>query len=243
MLLEDKHAVIYGAGGPVGAAVARAYAREGAKVALAGRTTAKLNELARDITAAFPAVTDIAQVDVLDEQDVRRHADRLAEQAGGLDICFNAVGDEAELGTPLADLPLPLFIGPVTRLVTAQFLIAKAVAPHMRRRRSGVILTMTGSGTPTADMGGVMTAWAAVDALCGQLARELGPHGIRVLRLQSNGVTDDAGSGDPAERARSMLGRLASPSDVANVAAFLASDRAGTMTATAANITSGAEAS
>ena len=242
MLLEDKHAVIYGAGGPVGAAVARAYAREGAKVALAGRTTAKLNELARDIAAASPAVTDVAQVDVLDEQDVRRHADRLAEQTGGLDICFNAVGDEAQLGTPLPDLPLPVFLEPVTRLVTAQFLIAKAVAPHMTRRRSGVILTMTGSGTPAAGMGGAMTAWAAVDALCGQLARELGPRGIRVLWLRSNGVTEDVRSGDAAERARSMLGRLASPSDAANVAAFLASDQAGTMTATAANITSGAEA-
>ena len=72
MLLEDKHAVIYGAGGPVGAAVARACAREGAKVALAGRTTAKLNVLARDISAASRAVIDIAQVDVLDEQDVRQ---------------------------------------------------------------------------------------------------------------------------------------------------------------------------
>jgi 3-oxoacyl-[acyl-carrier protein] reductase len=70
-------------------------------------------------------------------------------------------------------------------------------------RNSGVILTMTGSGVPTAGMGGAMAAWAAVDALCGQLARELGPHGIRVLWLRSNGVA--------------------------------------TMTATAANITSGAE--
>jgi NAD(P)-dependent dehydrogenase (short-subunit alcohol dehydrogenase family) len=242
MLLQDKYAVIYGAGGPVGAAVSRAFARESAKVALAGRSTAKLDELAQDIAAAYPsAVIDVARVDVLDEEDVRRHADRLAEKTGGLDICFNAVGDEADLGTPLLDLPLPEFLEPVIRLVTAQFLIAKAVARHMRRRRSGVLLTMTGSGTPTAGMGGAMTAWAAVDALCGQLARELGPHGVRVVWLRSNGVTADGDSGDPAELARSMLGRLASPSDAADVAAFLASDRAGTMTATAANITSGAE--
>ncbi len=111
----------------------------------------------------------------------------------------------------------------------------------MVHRNSGVILTMTGSGVPTAGMGGAMTAWAAVDALCGQLARELGLHGIRVLWLRSNGVVANGGDDNSGERERSILNRLATPDDVANVAAFLASDHAATMTATAANITSGAE--
>ena len=239
MLLDNKHAVVYGAGGPIGAAVARGFAREGARVSLAGRTRAKLDELAQAISAASGNVADVAQVDVLDEQAVQRHADRLAKQVGGLDICFNAVGDEATLGQPLLDVPFAEFFRPITRLVTAQFLIVRAVARHMVVRNSGVILTMTGSGAPTAGMGGAMTAWAAVDALCGQLARELGPHGIRVVWLRSNGVAGD--EDNPTERERSMLNRLASPGDVANVAAFLASNRAATMTATAANITSGAE--
>jgi 3-oxoacyl-[acyl-carrier protein] reductase len=238
MLLDNKHAVVYGAGGRIGAAVARGFARQGARVSLAGRTPAKLDELAQAISAGSGNVADVAQVDALDEQAILRHADRLAEQVGGLDICFNAVGDEATLGESLLDVPFTEFIRPITRLVTAQFLIARAVARHMIPRKSGVILTMTGSGAPTAGMGGAMTAWAAVDALCGQLARELGPHGIRVLWLRSNGVADED---NPTERERSMLNRLASPDDVANVAAFLASNRAATMTATAANITSGAE--
>src|SRR6266516_2677506 len=191
MLLENKHAVIYGAGGPV---------------------------------------------DALDQQAVQRHASRLVEEVGGLDICFNAVGDEARLGRSLIELPFADFLRPVTRLVTAQFLIATTVARYMIPRNAGVILTMTGSGAPTAGMGGAMAAWAAVDALCGQLARELGPHGIRVLWLRSNGVAEE--EGNLTERARSMLNRLASPDDVGNVAAFLASDHAATMTATTANITS-----
>jgi NAD(P)-dependent dehydrogenase (short-subunit alcohol dehydrogenase family) len=239
MLLENKSAVIYGAGGPIGSAVARTFAHEGASVLLAGRSRGKLDELATDISAASGNVADIAQVDALDEEAVRRHATRLAGQVGRIDVCFNAVGDEATLGSLLIDMPLTEFVQPVTRLVTAQLAIAKAIAQHMIYRRSGVILTITGSGVPTPGMGGAMTAWAAVDALCGQLARELGPHGIRVLWLQSNGVVTDKDI--PAERARSMLNRLASPADVANVAAFLASDRAATMTATAVNITSGAE--
>jgi NAD(P)-dependent dehydrogenase (short-subunit alcohol dehydrogenase family) len=241
MLLNDKHAVVYGAGGPIGAAVAHAFAREGASVSLAGRARAKLDALAREISVASGNVADVAQVDALDQQAVWRHAGRLAEQVGGLDICFNAVGDQATLGTPLMDLPFADFLRPITRLVTAQFLIATAVARHMIHRNAGVILTMTGSGVPTAGMGGAMTAWAAVDALCGQLARELGPRGIRVLWLRSNGVTANGDNDNPGERARSMLNRLASPDDVGNVAAFLASDQAATITATAANLTSGAE--
>lgn len=206
---------------------------------LAGGTRGKLDELARDISVSSGHVADVAEVDAVDEEAVRQHADRLAEKVGGLDICFNAVGDEATLGPSLLDISFAEFVQPITRLVSAQFLIARAVARRMIHRRSGVILTLTGSGVPAAGMGGAMTAWAAVDALCGQLARELGPHGIRVAWLRSNGV---ATSGDdPAERERSMLNRLASPADVGNVAAFLASDRAATMTATAANITSGAE--
>jgi 3-oxoacyl-[acyl-carrier protein] reductase len=243
MLLEHKHAVIYGAGGPIGAAVARAFAREGARVSVAGRTRAKLDELAQDIaaTSGNAAVADVAQVDALDQQALQRHASRLVEAVGGLDVCFNAVGDEARLGQSLLEIPFADFLRPITRLVTAQFLIATAVAPHMIHRNAGVILTMTGSGVPTAGMGGAMAAWAAVDALCGQLAREFGPHGIRVLWLRSNGVAGDEDGDSPTERARSMLHRLASPADVGNVAAFLASDHAATMTATAANITSGAE--
>ena len=238
-LLENKHAVVYGAGGTVGQAVARAFASGGARVSLAGRTRATLDGLAREIHDEDGDVADIAQVDALDASALDRHIGGLVDEVGGIDICFNAVGDEATLGPSLIELAFPDFVHPITRLVSAQFLIATAVARQMIERKSGVILTMTGSGVPTAGMGGAMTAWAAVDALCGQLARELGPFGIRVLWLRSNGVS--ASGGDPAERERSMLHRLASPDDVGKVASFLASDQAATMTATAANITSGAE--
>ena len=237
-LLENKHAVVYGAGGTVGQAVARAFARDGSRVSLAGRTRATLDGLAREIHDEGGEVAGIAQVDALDEEAVQRHADRLVEEVGAIDICFNAVGDETTFGR-LMEMPFADFVRPITRLITAQFLIASAVARYMIDRNSGVILTMTGSGVPTAGMGGAMTAWAAVDALCGQLARELGQHGIRVLWLRSNGVTMDGD--DPTERARTMLNRLASPDDVGKVASFLASDQAATMTATPANITSGAE--
>lgn len=150
--------MVYGAGGTVGQAVARAFASGGARVSLAGRTCATLDGLARDIRGAGGDVADIAQVDALDASALERRIGGLVDEVGGIDICFNAVGDEATLGPSLIELGFPDFVYPITRLVSAQFLIATAVARQMIERKSGVILTMTGSGVPTAGMGGAMMA-------------------------------------------------------------------------------------
>src|SRR5436309_11701656 len=83
VLLENKNAVIYGGGGSVGGAVARALAREGAKVFLAGRTLATLDKVAQQI-AASGGVAETARVDALDERAVDEHADSVAEKAGGI---------------------------------------------------------------------------------------------------------------------------------------------------------------
>ena len=85
MLLENKNAVIYGAGGSIGGAVARAFAREGARVFLAGRTPATLEAVAQEIRSAGGRA-DAAQVDALDERAVDEHADAVAADAGGIDI-------------------------------------------------------------------------------------------------------------------------------------------------------------
>jgi 3-oxoacyl-[acyl-carrier protein] reductase len=91
MLLENKNAVIYGGGGSVGGAVARAFAREGAAVFLAGRTLARLDLVAQEISAAG-GKAETAEVDAMDERAVDRHADAVAARAGGIDIALNAVG-------------------------------------------------------------------------------------------------------------------------------------------------------
>ena len=94
MLLEDKNAVIYGAGGAIGGAVARAFAREGAKVFLSGRDAAPVEALADDIRAAG-GVADAATVDALDEAAIERYVAGVADQAGGVDVVLNAVGVHA----------------------------------------------------------------------------------------------------------------------------------------------------
>jgi NAD(P)-dependent dehydrogenase (short-subunit alcohol dehydrogenase family) len=135
MLLENKNAVIYGGGGAIGGAVARAFAREGAKVFLAGRTLAKLDAVAEEITAAG-GEAETAKVDALDEQSVEKHITEVAKEAGGIDICFNAIGMEDVQGTSLIEMSLEDFTRPITIATRTQFLAAKAVAPHMIKKGS-----------------------------------------------------------------------------------------------------------
>jgi NADP-dependent 3-hydroxy acid dehydrogenase YdfG len=90
MLLDNKNAVIYGAGGAIGGAVARTFAREGSNVHLAGRTLQSLQEVAQQIRSAG-GVAHTAQLDALEEQAVDQHADAVAEKAGSIDISFNLI--------------------------------------------------------------------------------------------------------------------------------------------------------
>jgi len=144
MLLEDENAVIYGGGGKVGGAVARAFAREEARVFFAGRTLESIEEVAEGIRSAG-GVAETAQVDALDERAVEEHADTVAEKTGGIDISFNLISYQDGQGTPLTEMPLQDFERPVTTAVRTQFLTARA-AWYMISQGSGVILTFGGAG-------------------------------------------------------------------------------------------------
>ena len=254
MLLEDKNAVIYGAGGAIGGAVARAFAREGARVFLAGRTLATLDKVAEDIRSAG-GTAETAQVDALNETAVDEHADAVAASAGSIDISFNLISYEDVQGTPLVEMPLQDFERPVVNAVRTQFLTSRAAARHMIGQGSGVILTFGGAGgrDPIRDyysggfqvyLGGFQLALGALDVLRRQLAVELGPHGIRVVTLHSGGVPETTRE-DWREAITqsfidsSMLKRVETLEDVGKVVAFAASDLARTMTATDINITCG----
>jgi NAD(P)-dependent dehydrogenase (short-subunit alcohol dehydrogenase family) len=89
MMLTDKVAVIYGAGGAIGGAVARAFAGEGATLFLTGRQRAPVEAVARDIVSAGGS-PEAAMVDALDEQAVDRHLQSVTDQAGRVDISFSA---------------------------------------------------------------------------------------------------------------------------------------------------------
>ena len=248
MLLDDRTAVIYGGGGAIGGAVARAFAREGATVHLAGRTPATLDAVAEEIRAAGGRA-DTARVDALDERAVDEHADAVATTGGGIDISFNAISHNFVHGTPMAEMALDDFAGEITTMVITQFLTARAAARHMIPRGSGVILAFGGSGDPMRDyhIGGTQVAFEAIEQMRRQLSAELGRRGIRVVTLRTGGVPESLPEGFEGREkivesivSPTMLGRAATLEDVGNVAAFVASDRARTLTAAAVNISCGA---
>jgi 3-oxoacyl-[acyl-carrier protein] reductase len=247
MLLENKNAVIYGGSGSIGGAVARAFAREGAYVHLVGRNLRRLEEVAEGIREAGGAAAT-AQIDALDEAAVDEHAELVAASAGSLDICFNLISYAETFGTPLAEMRLEDFERPVIDAVRSMFLTSRAAARQMIKQGSGVILAFGGYGDPMPNLGGFQVAFGAMEALRRSLACELGPHGIRVVTLQTGGIPESIVDASPEQReaitkdiaGRTMLNRAATLEDVGNVAAFAASDRARSMTATALNITAGA---
>ena len=255
MLLENRNAVIYGGGGAIGGAVARVFAREGARVFIAGRTRVKLDAVAADIAAAG-ATAETALVDVFDHRAVERHADAVAAKAGSIDIALNAVSIMHDQGTRLADLSLDEFMRPIDGCLRTLFITSQAVARHMGGGRPGVILTLSEPGSKLAVPGilGHSASGAAREAFSRVLAAELGPQNIRVICIRPHAISDApaAGSytkklfGEPLEGAMSgmaqgtLLKRLPTLSEVAETAAFLASSRAGAMTGTVVNLSAGA---
>ncbi|HKX25357.1 MAG TPA: SDR family oxidoreductase [Actinomycetota bacterium] len=255
MLLENKNAVIYGGGGRVGSAVARAFAREGATVFLAGRTLAPVEAVAEEIEAAGGRA-ESAQVDVLDEQAVEAHADSVVDAAGRIDVCFNAISHGDVHGPPLLEMRFDDFFRPISTAIRTEFLTSRAAARHMVEQGAGVILAITATTARQTipGVGGTGVTFDAMESLCRQWAAELAPRGVRVAWLLTTGLPEaladidafpEYGTGRTMTKAeliawnqeRTMLKRLTSLADVGNAAAFLASDRATAMTAVGANLT------
>ena len=253
MLLENKTAIVYGAAGAIGSAVARAYAREGAHVHLAGRTIHSLERVAETIRHAG-GTAHVAQVDVVDQTALQRHTADIVTAEGGIDVCFNATSNDDIQGRTVLDMHFDELMQPVAKSLTAHFNIATTVARQMARGNGGVILVMAGGREAIPRLGGAHVAWTALAGLSRQLAADLGCHGIRVVWLLSPGSlgfadhnqrTTDPAVEAPREQAppgpEGLLPRhQPTYEEVADIATFLASDSARTMTATEINLTGGA---
>ena len=259
MMLKDKVAVVYGAGGGIGGAVARAFSAEGAQVFLTGRTLAPVEVVAKDIAAAGGSA-EAAEVDALDEQAVDEHLQSVVDTAGRIDISFHAVGipNAGIVGVPLVELDVEQFALPITTQARSYFLTARLAARRMVANRSGVIMTVTAThareGIPL--VGGYGPAQAAKEALTRALSAELAPHGIRVVGLRPQAMPETRtikdgfapraeAMGMTWEQFQEMLAsrthprRLMTLEEMANTAVFMASDKASGMTGTTVNLTMG----
>lgn len=259
MMLKDKVAVIYGAGGAIGGAVAGAFATEGANLFLTGRHLAPVEVVAKEVASAGGSA-EAAEVDALDEQAVDTHLQSVIDKAGRIDISFNAVGipDTEILGVPLVGLDVEQFSLPITSYATSYFLTARLAARHMIPNKSGVIMTVTAlhSRTGIPLVGGYGPAMAAKEALTRDLSAELAPQGIRVVGLRPQAMPETRtikeafeprakASGMTWEQWRELLAsrtharRLMTLEEMANMAVFMASEKASGMTGTTVNLTMG----
>jgi len=262
MLLVNKNAVIYGAAGAIGSAVAQKFAREGARVFLAGRNLAALDAVAKEIGAAG-GVVETAVVDALDEDAVEAHADEVVRTAGSLDISLNAisVSQHGIQGTPLMHLSLRNFQLPVNTYATSHFLTMRAAARRMVPQGSGVVLTLTAlPGRLSAPfVGGMAPSWAGIEAMTRILSAEVGQFGVRVVCLRPDGLPETATIGVVYSQHARTIGitveeyqnmidglthrkRAGKLAEVADVAAFMASDQASIMTGTVVNMSGGSTA-
>ncbi|HET6176080.1 MAG TPA: SDR family oxidoreductase [Candidatus Sulfotelmatobacter sp.] len=260
-ILEGKHAIVFGAGGSIGAAVAREFAAEGAEVFLGGRTKSNVEEIARQITAAG-GKAQAAAIDVLDDGAVNAYIDSVVRETGKIDIALDASGPLArEYGnTKLAvDLPVDQFLVPLQTIVRSRFITARATARQMIKQQSGVIILVTGSPARPHVPGAtaIGAAFAAMENLTQNLAFEVSPLGVRVVCLRTTANVD---SRSIQETAALIAGQLnitkdqameqiahynflkvaATVQDTANAAVLIASDRARMMTGTVVNATAGA---
>jgi len=254
MLLKDKVAVIYGAGGAIGGAVARAFASEGATLYLTGHRRAGVEALA-EATGGFAA-----EVDALDERAIDEHLQSIIEEAGRVDVSFNAVGisDAQILGVPLLELDAERFALPVAAYTTSYFLTARLAARRMIPNRSGVIMTVSALPARMGSRlnGGYGAAVAGKEALTRDLSVELAPQGIRVVGLRPHGIPETDTMREVFDLKADALGitweqfqgylagtthprRVMTLEEVANMAVFMASDRASGMTGTTVNMTMG----
>ena len=254
--LQNKNAVIYGAGGSLGGAVAKALAAAGAKVFLTGRNMSPIEKVADEIvTAGGNAAIDV--VDAMDERAVNDHMKHVVQKAGTVDISFNAVGVDIVMNVPLADISVADFVSPITMTMQTRFVTAKAAAKVMMKQKSGVILTLTatpgGIGYPYN--GGFAPACCAVENFSKNLAIELGIYGIRVVNMRSGGSPDSKVFKNAIEtqpevmapilkqmEADTILKKLPLMADIANLAVFLSSDLAGKITGVTVDVSSGTTA-
>jgi NAD(P)-dependent dehydrogenase (short-subunit alcohol dehydrogenase family) len=254
--LSGKRAIIHGGAGAIGRAIAEVFARDGAHVFLTGRSLARVEAVAAELRVTG-GQADAARVDVLDEASVDAHA----AEVGALDIVVNAFAIEHVQGVPLAELSLEQYMQPILGYTRGNFLAVRAAARYLRPRGAVLLLSPPGARLVGRGWLGHGVAFAGVEQLTRLLAAELGPQGVRVLclcphaipeavarshardvfqrRAEADGTTIEAML-EGAAKHSTLLGRLPTLAEVAETAAFVASDRAGAMTATTVNLSCGA---
>lgn len=234
--LNGMGAVVTGATGDIGGAIARVLADQGARIGLIARRAERLEELAQGLRSSG-AETSIAPCDVTDSDAVAAAAEQITAELGPIDILINNAGG-ARFTAPVLDINEPGWSKTVALNLTAPFLVSQAFGRSMIERGQGSIVNV-GSLSGLRHLPGMAAYSAAKAGLFQQtkaLAREWAPHNVRVNAVapgfidtsgwdsyDKDAVVAEAGIGIP-------LGRWATPEEVAQPVAFLASPAASYIT-------------
>ena len=245
MRLEGKVAIVTGGGSGFGAGIALKFVAEGARVLIADRDAAGGERVAQALGASARSVC----VDVANAADVAAMLDAAQDLFGGLHILVNNAG-VAHLPQPLEGVGEDDFDRIVAVNMKAIYLAAKAVVPHFKAQRRGVILNIasTAGVSPRPQLTWYNASKGWVITATRSMAVELAPFGIRVVAL--NPVAGETpllktfmGEDTPQMRAKSLatipLGRFSTPEDLGNAACFLCSDEASMITGAALEVDGG----
>jgi NAD(P)-dependent dehydrogenase (short-subunit alcohol dehydrogenase family) len=243
MKLEGKTALVTGGGSGIGAAIARGFVAEGAKVCIAGRRQEKLERRA----ASFPSgsVATCAG-DISNPDDVRRMVAATIAFGGGIDILVNNAAYDVQ--GSITELELRDWQRILEVNLTGPFLLMKETLPYMVRKGGGSIINISSIGGIRCMPGcpGYATTKAGLIVLTQQAALEYGPAGVRcnvvcpgatrteMLEEAVSGMASHAGTDLETAMSRFCssvpLRRVSQPSEMAGVCTFLASDDSSFMT-------------
>jgi 3-oxoacyl-[acyl-carrier protein] reductase len=246
--LEGKIALVTGSSRGIGAAIARRFAAEGARVALHGRDSAALTEVQSRIRADGAAATCVTG-DVTKFEEIERIRDEVERRLGEIDVLVVNAGGSFQTPGPFEELTEEGWRATVDGNLTSTFLTIKSVLPAMKRRCSGNIITVSSAAARHAHPHAPVSyaaAKAGIQMLTQHLAAQVGPFGIRVNCLAPETIlTERNVARIPDAQKSSMidmhpLKRLGTPDDVSSAALFLASDQSAWITGLILDVSGGA---